>query len=272
MQFTVLKNRFFDAFNIEKLSPLIEPVGVKFIPIGERIPSGFEGDDIPTTWCGAVKMASEGTPVVITKENIGCPAGGIALGLVNANETVPLPGNRKYTSMMSTPASPSDFTDGYVYACADSGKKKFALFGDNDTGRYKTLGAARNAVAGMKGINREVMSAVLAYPSGSSDLRPDIVILSMTPKQALRSIQGYCFSNGERVNLSTIGIRGVCADITAYPFMEQKINGSFFCLGARAIAGFEGDQLALGLPFEEFSKMVTGMEESQTGFPYRAYP
>jgi uncharacterized protein (DUF169 family) len=50
------------------------------------------------------------------------------------------------------------------------------------------------------------------------------------------------------------------------------MNGSFYCLGARALGGWEGDYLGLGMPFSEFEKMVEGMEKSAKGFPYKAYP
>jgi uncharacterized protein (DUF169 family) len=72
--------------------------------------------------------------------------------------------------------------------------------------------------------------------------------------------------------MSTIGIRGVCADLTALPFLEQSLNGSFFCLGARAVGGWEGNLLGLGMPLSVFERMVTGMERSAGGFPYKAYP
>jgi len=104
------------------------------------------------------------------------------------------------------------------------------------------------------------------------DLKPDVVILALKPKQALLAIQGYNFLSGNRLEMSTIGIRGVCADLTAQPFIEQKLNGSLFCLGARALGGWEGNLLGLGMPFSIFQQMVSGMERSATGFPYKAYP
>ena len=56
------------------------------------------------------------------------------------------------------------------------------------------------------------------------------------------------------------------------PFLEQKLKGSFFCLGARALGGWGGNLLGLGMPFSIFQQMVTGMEKSAEGFPYKAYP
>jgi uncharacterized protein (DUF169 family) len=112
----------------------------------------------------------------------------------------------------------------------------------------------------------------VAYPADMLAITPDVVIIAVTPKQALLAIQGYNFRAGNRFVMSTIGIRGVCADLTALPFLEQKLNGSFFCLGARAVGGWGGDLLGLGMPFFIFQTMVIGMEKSAKGFPYRAYP
>lgn len=272
MTFRRLTERFLGAFGVAKVSPEVSVVGVKFVPKGAEIPEGFCGDDIPTPWCGAVKVASEGDRVAITKENIGCPAGGIALGLVDEDDSEVLEGDRKYTSLMHRPASPKDFTDGHVYACKGSGHMEYALFGDRDTGRYGTLDAAKKAVSGMAGLNRAVMNAVLAFPPDGVAFDPDVVILGLQPKQALRAIQGFCYESGDRVDFTTIGIRGVCADVTAFPYLKRSLNASFFCLGARALAGWEGDRLALGLPYKQFEEMTVGMERSVGGFPYAAYP
>ncbi len=272
MSFKEASRRFVDMFGGEEVIP---PVGVKLIPGGKEVPKGTraveEYQGVP--WCEAVRIAAtKGEMVVINKENVGCPAAAIALGLVDQYEKEPLSGKRKYTDLMPEPAAPADFTSGLVYACKDSGNMQFALFGSEDVGRYETLGAALRAVSGMKAIQPAIMDAAVAYQAEKLDLTPDVVILAVKPKQALLAIQGYNFLSGNRFEMSTIGIRGVCADLTALPFLEQRINGSFFCLGARALGGWGGDLLGLGMPFSNFQQMVFGMEKSATGFPYRAYP
>lgn len=274
MNFQDLENKIIASLETDKDEPAIKAVGVKFLPKGTDIPKEKDSDlqEISTPWCGAVKLAAEGEQIVITKENIGCPAAAIALGLVDENEPEPLEGNRKYTSLMKNAASPKDFTDGYVYACKASGRTEFALFGENDCGRYQTLGASVKAVSGMSGIGKEVMGAVVAFPSSYTDYTPDVVVMGVTPKQAMRLVQGYAFINGERVEFNTIGIRGVCADVTAYPFLKQKMNASFYCLGARALGGWEGNRLALGMPYHDFKIMAEGVSESQNGFPYKIFP
>jgi len=273
MTFDEASKRFMDIF--DEPDSRVRPVGVKLILKGHEIPAGTRSSEeyqgVP--WCEAVRIAAmDGEVVVINKENVGCPASAIALGLVDQYQEEPLFGTRKYTDMMETTASPADFTNGIVYGCKASDNMQFALFGDADTGRYETLGAARNAVAGMTSIQPDIMSAAVAYPAGTLDIPPDVVILGLLPKQALRAIQGYNFLTGNRFLMDTIGIRAVCADLTALPFLKQSLNGSFFCLGARAVGGWEGDLLGLGMPLSVFERMVTGMERSAGGFPYKAYP
>ena len=273
MTFEEASKRFMDIF--DEPGSIVQPVGVKLILKGREIPEGTKAPEeyqgVP--WCEAVRIAAmDGEVVVINKENVGCPASAIALGLVDQDQEEPLSGTRKYTDMMETTASPADFTNGLVYGCKASDNMQFALFGEGDTGRYETLGAALNAVSGMTSIQPDIMDAAVAYPAGKLDIAPDVVILGLLPKQALRAIQGYNFLTGNRFLMSTIGIRAVCADLTAIPYLEQSLNGSLFCLGARAVGGWEGDLLGLGMPLSAFERMVTGMERSAGGFPYKAYP
>ena len=273
MTFDEACNRFMDIF--DEPDSRVQPVGIKLIRKGQEIPAGTRSSEeyqgVP--WCEAVRIAAmDGEVVVIDKENVGCPAAAIALGLVDQYQEEPLFGTRKYTDMMETTASPADFTSGTVYGCKASDNMQFALFGEGDTGRYETLDAAKNAVAGMTSIQPDIMDAAVAYPAGTLGVAPDVVILGLLPKQVLLAIQGYNFLTGNRFLMSTIGIRAVCADLTALPFLEQRLNGSFFCLGARAVGGWEGDLLGLGMPLSVFERMVTGMERSAGGFPYKAYP
>ena len=275
ISFKEASERFMNVFGEQERETLVRPVGVKLVPKGQVVPAGTktteEYQGIP--WCEAVRIAAmKGEVVVINKENVGCPAAAIALGLVDQYQKEPLSGKRKYTDLMETPAAPADFTNGLVYGCKDSENMQFALFGNDDTGRYETLGAALKAISGMAGIQPDIMNAVVAYQAEKLDITPDVVIIAVKPKQALLAIQGYNFLSGNRFEMSTIGIRGVCADLTALPFLEQKLTGSFFCLGARAVGGWSGNLLGLGMPFSIFLQMVTGMEKSAESFPYKAYP
>jgi uncharacterized protein (DUF169 family) len=223
--------------------------------------------------CGfSYKAAKGGWTLRVTEENIGCPAGAMSLGLVSRESEKQFDGGC-YVKPMGRAATPADFSAGYVYAPHQSGHPEFALFGQEDCGRYETLQAARTAVAGMPVIP-PVMKAVYYYhPLQSSvEMEPHLVHVYCTPLQAMRMIQGYCFPTGNRFSMSCIGIRGVSCDMTAWPFVHNDINGTFLCLGARAISGWEEEYVGFGMPLHKFEQVVVGMEKSRAGFPYKEFP
>ena len=62
-------------------------------------------------------------------------------------------------------------------------------------------------------------------------------------------------------------LRGVPSDLIAQPYLNQQINVSTYCLGARLLAGFEGDRMGIGIPYPEFDLVVCGIEQSKIGYP-----
>jgi len=271
--FKDLSEKFLKFFKDDKL--LFQPTGVKFILKGSKVPKGTADQEEyqGITWCQAINLACRDNEIVpMTLKNLGCTAAAISLGLVDERDPEALEGKRVYTDMMDTTASPKDFTEGRVYACKHVKCMNYALFGSDDTGRYKTLGAALHAISGIAVVKAE-MEGVIAYPPGAfKDETPDIVITPVIPAQETLITQAYAYKTGNRLNKSSIGIRGVCADLTAYPFQNQTINGSTFCLGARAIGSCGKFVLALGMPFKIFKEIVKNIYEMKGGFPYDVYP
>jgi uncharacterized protein (DUF169 family) len=278
-RFANLYRRFLAAY--EDPEVLIPCCGLKFIrhdqpdPMEEfaKSPRWIEVFPRSLASCGySYKASKGGWTLRVTRQTIGCPAGAMSLGLVPKDST-DLFEDGCYVKSMKKPATPADFSSGYVYAPHQSGHGEFALFGEEDCGRYETLEAAGKAVAEMPVIP-PVMQAVYYYHPLTSevDIEPDIVHLYCTPLEAMRLVQGYCFPTGERFQMSCIGIRGVSCDMTAWPYTLGEINGTFLCLGARGITGWEEQYVGFGMPFEKFEAAVIGMEKSRTGFPYELFP
>lgn len=278
-RFAELFARFLAAY--EDDSVRIPCCGLRFVRRGE--PDPVESFAASPTWteafprslasCGfSYEAAKGGWTMRVTAENIGCPAGAMSLGLVPADSGKNFDGGC-YVKPMEKAATPADFTAGYVYAPHQSGHPEFALFGAEDCGRYETLEVARRAIAAMPLIP-PVMDAVYYYHPALSqvEVEPDLVHVYCTPLEAMRLIQGYCFPSGERFVMSCIGIRGVSCDMTAWPYVNNDINGTFLCLGARGITGWEEEYVGFGMPFNKFEQVVRGMEKSRRGFPYSLFP
>lgn len=278
-RFAELYQRLLAAY--EDPEVLMPCCGLKFIrheepdPIAEfsRSPRWLEAFPRSLASCGySYKAAKGGWTLRVTRQTIGCPAGAMSLGLVPTDST-DIFEDGCYVKSMQKPATPADFTAGYVYAPHQSGHPEFALFGTEDCGRYETLEAARRAVGGMPVIP-PIMQALYYYHPLTSrvDIEPDLVHVYCTPLEAMRLVQGYSYPTGKRFQMSCIGIRGVSCDMTAWPYIYREINGTFLCLGARGITGWEEQYVGFGMPFSHFEAIVQGVEKSRRGFPYHIFP
>ena len=273
-----------ESMEVEGLE--IPMTAVKFYKHGEDIPRQvMEKSSTGSTLlaCQAAKRASSGDAVLLTLDNIGCIAAAFSLGFVDGEQNTPLNGSRVYTDIMRdqsglgddfVPPSPSDFTEGIVYACRDAGRPDFGLFGEGDSGRYKDVVTARLAIADMLAIQPPVMQGVFFYSPAYEDLDliPDVVMFSVRPVELIRIIQAYQYETGKRVTASMGGLRVVDSDLIARPYLTQDINISSYCLGARIVAKYEADRLGIGMPFHIFEVIVKAMADSKTGFPFPLYP
>ena len=275
-----------DAMGVEGL--VIPAACIKLYRHEDVLPECLEQfcpSEETVTSCQAVRHASLGHPVNLNLDTIGCIAAAVSLGLVDQYRDTPLDHPaRIYTDLMRRqsgpdskfrPPSPNDFSSGLVYACRDAKKPEFCLFGSEDSGRFKDVDTARAAVEQMAAIQPAVMKNIFFYPANyfeDADVEPDIVILSVRPVELTRIIQGYQFMTGKPIHASMGALRAVPSDLIARPFLSQQINVSTYCLGARLLAGFEGDRLGIGIPYQEFDLLVSGIEQSQTGYPFPRYP
>ncbi len=272
------------AMGVEGLT--IPVTAVKFFKNGDTIPDkimDYHPDDLTVTSCQATKQASLGDAVCLTRDNIGCIAAAITFGLVDQYDDKPLGKSRVYTDIMRQqsdalndfiPPSPKDFTSGVVYACKDSNNPDFCLFGHDDSGRFKTVELAQNAISEMMAIQPATMNAVFfcSPEFDEIELEPDIIVLSVRPVELARIIQAYQFTTGKRVTANMGPVRVVNSDLIVRPYLTQEMNISTYCIGARLIAQYEADKMGMGIPYHTFKLIAESMNTSKTGYPFHLYP
>lgn len=279
-----LADRLVAAMNVESLQ--LPTACVKFYTQDDTIPDAVRDchpDGLTLTSCQSARQAGFGDNVLLTRESIGCVAAAISFGLVDKYQDTPIGESTVYTDVMKEqsglgeefrPPSPKDFTDGTVYACAAAGRKDFALFGEDDTGRFVNEEVARTAMDDMIAIQPATTQGVFIYSTDfdDADVEPDVIVMSVRPVELTRLIQAYQFNTGNRVTASMGGLRVVNSDLMVRPYLTNEMNISTYCLGARLIAQFDGDRLGMGIPYGQFESIVKGMEDSQGGFPFELYP
>jgi len=243
----------------------------------------YHPDEVSLTSCQATKQASLGDAVCLTRDNIGCIAAAITFGLVDQNEDKPLERPRVYTEIMRgqfkqkekfIPPSPADFTEGRVYACNASGHKEFCLFGEEDSGRFKDVETAKQAIKEMTAIQPAVTKAVFFYSTSFDviEIIPDVIVFNIRPVELTKIVQAYQYITGRRIHGNMGGLRAVNSDLIVRPYLTKEINVSSYCLGSRIIASYEANRLGIGIPYNSFVEIVMGMEESKTGYPFHLYP
>ena len=276
--------RFTTALKAEGIS--IPMAAIHFYRKGQPIPPevmACHPEGISLTSCQALKQSFLGDGVTLSLRNIGCIAAAITLGFVDQYDQTPLTGPRVYTDIMKnqalnntafSPPTPHDFTEGIVYACRDANRPEFGLFGKDDSGRFKDVETAKAAVKDMAAIQPPAMEAVFFYPPDMDipGVTPDILVFHMRPVELTRLVQAYQYQTGKRVMANIGGLRVVCSDLIVRPYLTGEINVSSYCLGARLIAQFDANNLAVSIPFGLIEELVEGMENSRTGYPFHLYP
>ncbi len=180
-----LYSRLINAMGVEDLE--IPMTAVKFYKKEDEIPELVKENQptISLTSCQAAKQAGLGDAALLTYDNIGCVAAAITFGIVDKDQTEPLGDSKVYTDIMRDqsglgddfkPPSPKDFTEGNVYACKDSGHMDFALFGNEDTGRFKDVETAKKAMKDMMAIQPPTTKGVFLYSRDFDeiDIIPDV--------------------------------------------------------------------------------------------------
>lgn len=201
-------------------------VGIKLIFDEEKYKE-IEVKEVPgkLSYCCLVEKATRGMDFKSKLENHNCDGGTTALGLEPSTEGI------------------------------ESGMTYFSY------NLYKTPAAARRTRESLPGLYRTGASTYGVYssPLGTITQAPDVVILIVNPYQAMRIQQGYVYETGGRLELHSSAMQALCVDATVEPYLTGKMNLTVFCPSTRLLAKWNDDEMAIGMPFEHFTKMVEGV-------------
>jgi len=195
------------------------PVGVRIFRSAEEFEAcTFSQPRVPVHYCSAVRMASEGSSLKLSLEDMSCDTAPRTLGLQ--------PGFMD-----------ADFVDSYVAA-----------------GLYQDRQQAEEILADVTVLS-DVVGVALSPLDTFENLSPDVVIVSTLPYGAMRLTQAVTFS-GSRVRSNNIGMHGVCSECTAAPASTGQVCTSLLCSGTRHIAGWDDRLVSVGIPMELLPQVV----------------
>lgn len=126
---------------------------------------------------------------------------------------------------------------------------------------YENLENAKKVVRNTTSI-RKKMHGVMTKPLELYNEPPDIVLVITTPYNAMRLLQGYTYKFGTYKDFKVIGNQAICSESTAYPYESDDINLSMMCTGTRYYAGWGKEEMAVGIPYPKFVKLVDGLYDT----------
>lgn len=199
------------------------PVAVKLAVTAADVPIGYEKISEKSRHCQFVQNARlKGTRGFATREEHQCKGGAGVMGIEVLPESV---------------------ATGSMY---------------HQLGNFKTAEGALETVSAMPVCPEKFYASVYA-PLESAEFEPDVVVLVVTPKQALRLTQAYLHSTGGRVSSDYAGIQSICADAVVAVRERGVPNMTLGCNGSRKYSGIAEDEVILGVPPKNLPSMVEAL-------------
>jgi uncharacterized protein (DUF169 family) len=188
------------------------PVGVNFLLNDEDFPEDTEILK-KHRYCQALMKANKGLNVVLTGEEISCPAAASAFGFR------PLPESLK----------------------SGKGLVGFGIVSDPEIGKKMFEGMLRLDDNKIKGIH--------LYPLENAPLIPDIIIVEDDPEKLMWIALAYLHAtDGERIESTTAILQATCVDSTIIPFLKNRMNLTYGCYGCRDATDLSENEAIIGFP------------------------
>ncbi|MGQ9583068.1 MAG: DUF169 domain-containing protein [Thermoplasmatota archaeon] len=201
------------------------PVAIKLVRNEEDGHAGVMTLHFPVRHCVSINMAAHGAVFYLPAERHACSAAKAALGIE------PLPEKVRSGKVP------------YMHGLAASQE------------------AAARTMAEIPKLPPGTVVGTFLAPLGKAPFDPDVVVLTVTPKQAMWAANALLFrEGGPRITASFAGMQASCGDVTVLPFMTGNVNFSLGCYGCRSAGKLGEDEMYVGVPVGRLAQLVDGLK------------
>lgn len=209
----------------EILGMSTSPVAVKFHEEFARLP-GYELPE-KRRYCQVLMEARKGKRVLLTPDNIACPAAAWALGFA---EPPPRLSSGEMPAAMG------------IFACPEAVQNTFSTMQRLEMGNYEM---------------------VAVCPLGEAECEPDVVVVESLAEHLMWIALAHVYTSGGRLHFDTAVLQATCVDVTIAPFLQRRMNMSIGCYGCREATDLEEGECVLGFPGEFLDGIVESLEALQ---------
>lgn len=207
----------------EILGLISTPIAIKFW--GDGVP--LRGFELPSErrYCQVLMGARQGEKLLLTGDNISCPAAAWALGFKEP---------------------PAKLSSGEMPAA-------MGIFGSPI--------AATHTLDTMPRLEMGKYRMVACCPLGDALFEPDVVVMESVPEYLMWVALAQIFETGGRLEFSTAILQATCVDVTIIPFLTQRLNASLGCYGCREATDLTENECVLGFPIKDLETIVTSLRK-----------
>lgn len=199
-----------------------EIIGVRFLYFKHEYDQlDVESYTSKTSYCLMVKKAMGGKHFKASKDHFACRCALEALGL---GEEMP---------------------------CVESGERYYSIK------LHESRSVARAVTQNIARIRQQIYGIEIGPLEMLEEV--DVVIFMVDGFQLMRVVEGHAYKIGTPKDFLMNGNQGVCADLTAAPFIKNGMNISPLCSGTRKMCKWENDEMGVGMPIQLFPTIVDGV-------------
>jgi uncharacterized protein (DUF169 family)/NAD-dependent dihydropyrimidine dehydrogenase PreA subunit len=200
------------------------PVSVKLIKTVEDVPSNVMQLEFPVRHCVSINMAAHGAVFYLPPAKHACAAAKACLGMAELPEKV------------------KNGTIPFMHGLA------------------ATQESAARIMSEIPKLPLGSTQGTLLAPLEKTFFEPDVVILTVVPKQAMWIANAMLFETGSpRVTANFAGMQASCGDVTAIPILKGEVNFSVGCYGCRSAGKLADEEMYVGIPIQRLGNIVNGL-------------
>jgi uncharacterized protein (DUF169 family) len=199
------------------------PLAIKIVKIDEPLPN-IRSSPQKSRYCQLLMHARKGQILMLTAEDLACPAAKAALGFAPLPEKIA------------------------------SGEMLCSL------GLYMTKEAAAKTMSMIPRIKLGEAKAVVAGPLKDFTLATDVIVVEGLPEQIMWLCLARNFKEGGRLNFNSSIFQCCCVDVTVVPYLTGEVNISPGCYGCREATDTPPEHMFMGIPAKLIPEIVESLE------------
>jgi uncharacterized protein (DUF169 family) len=127
-------------------------------------------------------------------------------------------------------------------------------------------------VMGVLGSREKLFEAMVMAPLDIAPLDPDVVVLYVTPAQALRMVIAYAYESGEEVKSVITGQSSLCSSI-AHAYQQKNLVVDLPCMGDRMFGLVQEQEMLVAFHHSRVGQIVEGLRatESFSSHPFKPF-